>query len=195
MTGDITQLIRSARHGNRDALDALMPLIHDELRLAASRQLREERPGHTLDTAALVNEAYLKLAAQDRAAWQDRAHFLAVASIIMRRVLVNHAKQRKRLKRGSGAEHLTLSHADAAASQDGLGGLDDAQEVDIEALDTALNRLAEIDARAARVVECRYFAGLKIDETAEALNISPATVKRQWLLAKTWLRREIRPSG
>lgn len=186
MSGHVTQLIREARHGNRDALDQLMPLIHDELSVAARRHLRGERAGHTLDTAALVNEAYLRLAQQDRAAWQDRAHFLAVASMIMRRVLVNHAKQRKRLKRGDGAKHLTLSHADDAALN--------SSDLDIEALDDALNRLAEVDARAARVVECRCFGGLKIDETAEALNISPATVKRQWLLAKTWLRREIGPS-
>jgi len=185
MNGDITQLIHDARHGNRKALDELMPLIHDELRLAATRHLRSERPGHTLDTGALVNEAYLRLAQQDRANWQNRAHFLAVASMIMRRVLVNHAKQRKRLKRGNGAEHLTLGHADADPA--------DMPDVDIEALDEALNRLADFDARAARVVECRFFAGLKIEETAEALNISPATVKRQWLLAKTWLKREIRP--
>ncbi|MBU1187961.1 MAG: sigma-70 family RNA polymerase sigma factor [Gammaproteobacteria bacterium] len=189
MNGHITQLIQDARQGDRNALDELMPLIHDELRLAASRHLRSERPGHTLDTGALVNEAYLRLAQQNRASWQDRAHFLAVASMIMRRVLVNHAKQRKRLKRGNGAEHLTLSHADTFLANPALG---ETPNVDIEALDEALNRLADIDARAARVVECRYFAGLKIDETAEALNISPATVKRQWLLAKTWLRREIR---
>lgn len=187
MTGHITQLIRDARHGNRDALDELMPLIHDELRSTARRHLRDERAGHTLDTGALVNETYLRLARQDRAAWRDRAQFLAVASIIMRRVLVNHAKQRKRLKRGDGAEHLTLGHADNA-----VAGTPD---VDIEALDEALNRLAGIDARAVRVVECRYFGGLKIDETAEALNISPATVKRRWLLAKTWLRRELEQPG
>jgi len=191
MNGHITQLIKDARQGNRNALDEIMPLIHDQLRSAAARHLRNERPGHTLDTGALVNEAYLRLAQQNRVAWQDRAHFLAVASMIMRRVLVNHAKQRKRLKRGNGAEHLTLSHADALLANPAHG---ETPDVDIEALDEALNRLADFDARAARVVECRYFAGLKIDETAEALNISPATVKRQWLLAKTWLRREIRQS-
>lgn len=182
MTGDITQLIRDARDGNREALDQLMPLIYDELSASARRQLRHERAGHTLDTAALINETYLQLARQDRAAWRNRSQFLGVASMIMRRVLVNHAKHRQRAKRGGGEVHLTLGHVSAAA---------ETPDVDLVALDEALNRLAEFDERAARVVECRYFGGLRIEETAEALGISPATVKRQWLLARTWLRREL----
>ncbi|MFC4251101.1 sigma-70 family RNA polymerase sigma factor [Sinimarinibacterium flocculans] len=187
MNGPVTQLILSARNGNRRALDALMPLIHDELQATAHRQLRGERIGHTLDTSALVNETYLRLAEQDRAQWQNRSHFLAVAAIVMRRVLVNYAKQHNRAKRGGGAVQLTLGQAQHVASE--------TPDVDVEALDEALTRLAAIDNRAARVVECRYFGGLDIDETAEALNIAPATVKRDWLLAKTWLRRELESDG
>lgn len=183
MSEHITRLLYEASGGNRDALDALMPLLYAQLHDAAHRQLRGERAGHTLDTAALVNETYLRLAAQERAQWQSRVQFLAVASLVMRRVLVNHAKQRNRHKRGGSGEPLTLGHAQHVAA--------DTPEVDVEALDQALGRLAAIDARAARVVECRYFGGLDIHETAEALNIAAATVKRDWLLAKTWLRREL----
>lgn len=172
-----------AQQTPRNTLDALIPQIHDELQAAAHRHLRAERNGHTLSTAALVNETYLRLAEQDRSEWQNRSHFLAVSSILMRRILVNYAKQHNRLKRGGGADALTLGHAERVAS--------DTPDVDVEALDEALSRLAQIDARAARVVECRYFGGLDIDETAEALNISTATVKRDWLLAKTWLKREL----
>lgn len=180
---DITRLIRDAQQGRHAALDTLMPLVHDELQSTARRHLRGERDGHTLDTSALVNETYLRLAEQDRTRWQNRMHFFAVASMVMRRVLVNYAKQHNRLKRGGGAIQVTLSEAHGVpAEQAGA---------DVEALDAALNRLAEIDARSARVVECRYFGGLSIEETAEVLDIAPATVKRDWLLAKTWLRREL----
>ncbi|HSG33114.1 MAG TPA: sigma-70 family RNA polymerase sigma factor [Sphingomonadaceae bacterium] len=183
MSGQITQLVHLAREGDRSALDRLMPLIYDELRATARGHLHGERPGHTLDTSALVNETYLRLTEQDRAAWRNRAHFLAVASMIMRRVLVNHAKQRNRLKRGGGLESVTLGQASQAAG--------DASEIDIVALDEALTRLAAIDGESARVVECRFFGGFRISETAEALNMSPATVKRRWLFARTWLRREL----
>jgi RNA polymerase sigma-70 factor, ECF subfamily len=183
MTGPVTQLLQDASAGHRGSLDAVMPLIYEALANTARSQLRGERAGHTLSTGALINETYLRLAEQDRVQWQNRAHFLAVASLLMRRILVNYAKQGSRLKRGGGEEPVELEHAVHVAA--------DQPNLDVEALDQALQRLTDIDERAARVVECRYFGGLGIEETAEALNIAPATVKRDWLMAKTWLRREL----
>jgi RNA polymerase sigma factor (TIGR02999 family) len=179
---DITKLLLELRAGNRAVLDDLVPLIYDELRAIARRKLRSERTAHTLTTTALVHEAYLKLVRLDRIQWQSRAHFLAIAAQAMRHVLVNHALRRKRVKRGSGASHVPLEDAPDLA----LGEADRILE-----LDAALERLATQNPRHARVVECRFFAGMSIEETAVALEISPATVKRDWTLLRAWLRREL----
>ena len=181
-TDDITRLLGEMGAGNEDALGALLPLVYDEMRRLARHHLRRERAGHTLTTTALVHEAYLKMVGQE-APWENRAHFFGVASMAMRRILVNYARDRARLKRGGGAVRITLDDAPPLMSED--------RAAEILALDDALGRLAAINARAGRVVECRYFAGLTIEETAEALGTSPMTVKRDWRLAKTWLRREL----
>lgn len=179
--GDITRLLQQIGEQRAD-LNALMPLVYDELSAIAHRALCRERDGHTLSTGALVNEAYLKLAQQDRAQWRNRNHFLSVASLLMRRILVNHAEARLAAKRGGGILNEDLDNVDVAA-------LDEAQHlVDLNGL---LDRLATFDARAARIVECRYFTGMSVEETAEALKLSPATVKRVWNATRAWLRREL----
>jgi len=179
--GDVTRLLRSLGHDGR-ALDALLPIVYDELRGIARRQLGTERSDHTLQPTALVHEAYLKLSRLDRIEWVNRAQFFAIAAQAMRRVLVDYALARRAAKRGGGALHVPL--ADAL-----LVSADDAR--DILALNEALAGLEQREPRLARVVECRYFAGLSIDETAEALSISPATVKRDWVVARAWLNREL----
>lgn len=182
---DLTSLLLSAEAGDPGALDQALPLIYDELQDLARRHLVRERPGHTLTPTALVHEAYLKLVDQTRIHWQGRGQFLGVASLAMRRILVNHARDRKRLKRGGDAPRLALTQgldvAAPAADDDDF----------ILSLDALLVRLVDFDPRAARVVECRYFAGLDVEETAVALGIGPATVKRDWALARAWLRREL----
>ncbi|NNE09828.1 MAG: sigma-70 family RNA polymerase sigma factor [Gemmatimonadetes bacterium] len=178
---EITQLLRDMSGGDGKALDELLPLVYRELRAVAHNQLKSERSGHTLGTTALVHEAYIKLVDQNRVEWKSRGHFFAVASMAMRRILVNYAKERKRLKRGGGVEKISL---DA-----GLQVAVDGREDELVALDDALDKLGAIDERAARVVECRFFGGLTIDETGEALDIAPMTVKRSWTFAKTWLKR------
>lgn len=165
------------------AASELLPLVYEELRRLARHHLRAERPDHTLQPTALVHEAYLKLVDQTRVDWRGRGHFLAVASLAMRRLLVDHARARQRQRRGGGAPALTLGAA--------LPVADTGQAEDIVALDQLLDTLAGFDARAARVVECRYFGGLSIEETAAALDIAPMTVKRAWRLARAWLRREL----
>jgi RNA polymerase sigma factor (TIGR02999 family) len=172
-----------AAWANRDsaARDALMPLVYDELRRLAHHYMRNERSGHTLQTTALVNEAYLRLVGIDRVQWRDRAHFFAMAATLMRRILVDHARQRAREKRGGGIS-VTSQLDDAIAPQSG---------VDLVALDEALTRLARLDANQERIVELRFFAGLTVEETAEALGISPATVKREWAIARAWLFNEL----
>lgn len=177
-----TELLLSLSGGNRAALDELVPLVYDELRAIARRRLRHERPGHTLDSVGLVNEAYLKLFQLDRIQWNSRAHFLAVAAQAMRHILVNHALRRKRIKRGGGAPHVPLDEA---------ADLPGAEADRILALDEALGRLAALNPRHARIVECRFFAGMTIEETAAALGISPATAKRDWSLLRLWLGREL----
>jgi RNA polymerase sigma factor (TIGR02999 family) len=177
-----TELLLSLSNGNREALNELMPLVYDELRAIARRRLRHERPGHTLDTVGLVNEAYLKLFQLDRIQWQSRAHFLAIAAQAMRHILVNHAQKRRRLKRGGGAPHVPLDEA---------AGLPTEEAERILALHEALERLAALNPRHARVVECRFFGGMTIEETAAALGISPATTKRDWNLLRLWLGREL----
>jgi RNA polymerase sigma-70 factor, ECF subfamily len=180
---DITRLLVQLRDGDSSALGQLLPLVYDELSAVARRALARERSGHTLSTHALVHEAYMRLADQTRAQWQNRGQFFAIAAMVMRRVLVNHAQARARLKRGAGLTMVTLDEAS------GLFTAERAQEL-VE-LDEALQRLSVASARAARVVECRYFAGLSIEETAAALQISPVTVKRDWQLARAWLRRAL----
>lgn len=184
---DITQLLVDVSQGRREATDELLPLVYDELRRLASYHLQAERQGHTLNATALVHEAYIKLIDQSRVEWQSRSHFFAIASMAMRRILVNYAKMRKREKRGGGAPHSSLDEA--------VGVMSEERAEEIVDLDAALGELAEINQRAAKVVECRFFGGLSINETAEALDISPMTVKRDWLLAKTWLKRQLQPGG
>jgi RNA polymerase sigma factor (TIGR02999 family) len=178
---EITQLLRAWGGGDREALDELIPLVYEELRRQAARYLRRERPGHTLQTTALVNEVYLRLAGIKGLQWRDRTHFFAMAGTLMRRVLVDYARRQRRDKRGGGVSVTSLDgHAVTTAPS-----------VDIEALDDALQRLAAVDSQQCRVVELRFFGGLSIEETAEALGISPATVKRDWTTAKAWLYHEL----
>ena len=180
---DVTLMLKEWSGGNAEVLDDLMPLVYDELRRQASRFLRKERPDHTLQATALINEAYLKLIDQRGTRWQNRAHFFAIASVAMRRILVDYAKGRHREKRGGAAENLPLDDALQIASNE--------KSIDLVALDEALDQLAKFDARQAKVVELRYFSGLSIDETAEVLGVSNATVRLDWNLAKAWLRKEI----
>lgn len=180
--GDISRLLAELSRGRREALDQLIPMVHDELRRIAHGQLRNERPGHTLNTTALVNETYLKLVKVEQVQWQDRAHFLAVAARVMRRVLIDYARTRGREKRGGDAVRVSLGDAaDVPASQ----------AEDLMELDDALGRLEALNQRQCRVVECRCFAGMSVEETAEALGTSPATVKRDWAFSRAWLNREL----
>jgi RNA polymerase sigma factor (TIGR02999 family) len=180
---DVTEMLKEWSDGNQDILDALMPLVYEELRRQASRYLRKERSDHTLQTTALIHEAYLKLIDQRNVEWQNRAHFFAIAAQAMRRILVDYARERHREKRGGAAENLPIEEAAFVASNE--------KSIDLVALDEALTRLAKFDARQARIVELRYFSGLGIDETAEILGVSNATVRRDWNFAKAWLRKEI----
>jgi RNA polymerase sigma factor (TIGR02999 family) len=178
----ISQLL--ADWANRDpaARDRLVPIVYGELRRLAHHYMRAERAGHTLQTTALVNEVYLRLAGIDGLRWQDRAHFFAMAATLMRRVLVDYARQRGREKRGAGVSVVSLNENALAAEP----------SVDVIALDQALERLAAIDPQQSRIVELRFFTGLSVEETAEALGISPATVKRDWAIAKLWLYNELK---
>jgi RNA polymerase sigma factor (TIGR02999 family) len=179
---DVTTLLVKWRNGDRQALDELTPLVYDELRRLAARWLRRERPGHTLEGTALVHEAYLRLVHQRETEWQNRSHFFAIAAQLIRRILVDHARTRDRVKRGGGAFKLSLDEA---------LGVSEARDLELVALDDALGALSKIDPQQGRIVELRFFAGLSIEETAEALGISPATVKRDWVVAKAWLFREL----
>lgn len=179
---DVTQLLLEWSDGDGDALDHLMPLVYEELRGVAHRYMRRERNDHTLSTTALVHEAYLKLVDQHRVQWQNRAHFFAIAAQAMRRILLMYARKRKAAKRGGG-------QAPAALDENMLVSDDRIEE--IVALDEALTRLAAMDERLARVVEYRYFGGLTIDETAEVMGLSSATIKRDWRTARAWLFREM----
>ena len=178
---DVSQLLVDWSHGDQAALARLMPLVYDELRRLAGSYLRRERPDHTLQPTALVHEAFIKLAGQELSL-QNRAHFFGVAAQIMRCILVDHARGHEAAKRGSGAQRFALEEVMDTPIQ---------SQVDLLALDDALNDLARLDPQQARLVELRYFGGLTIEETAEVLGISPATVKREWRLARTWLHREI----
>jgi RNA polymerase sigma-70 factor (ECF subfamily) len=178
--GEITDLLQALEAGAPGAVDRLIPLVYEELRLLASGYLRSERPDHTLQTTGLVHEAYLRLVDQPRTTWKNRGHFFGIAAQAMRRILVDYARRRHSTKRDGGLP-ITLDEEQAGAPDDR----------DILGVDEALGRLAELDQRQARVVELRYFAGLTIEETAEALELSPATVKREWLSARAWLQREL----
>ena len=180
---EITRMLQEWNGGKQEALDALLPLVYAELHRQASRYLRRERPDHTLQATALIHEAYMKLVDQREVNWQNRAHFFGIAAQMMRRILVDYARQRHRAKRGGIAEDLPLEKAALVVSEE--------KSVDLVALDEALTRLAKFDERQARIVELRYFSGLTIEETAEVLRISPATVKSDWNVAKAWLRHEI----
>ncbi|MCM3874136.1 MAG: sigma-70 family RNA polymerase sigma factor [Pyrinomonadaceae bacterium] len=179
---EITQLLVAWGNGDRAALDSLMPLVYEELRRLAHRYMGQERPDHTLQTAALVNEAYFRLIDQKDVHWQNRAHFFGIAAQLMRRILVDHARSRHYAKRGGDAQHVPLDEGMI---------LSDERAADVIALDDALRSLAEIDARKGQIVELRFFGGLTIDETAEVLVVSPGTVMRDWTLAKAWLRRAV----
>jgi RNA polymerase sigma factor (TIGR02999 family) len=178
-----TELLQAWSQGDGSALDRLMPLLYDELHRLARRQMRRERPDHTLQATSLVNEAYLRLIDINRVEWRNRAHFLALAARTMRRILVEFARNRQRQKRGGGAVRMNL---------DDVPDLADIKDPDLVALSDALSGLAELDARMSQVVELRFFGGLTVEETAEVLSISPETVMRDWKTAKAWLLREIR---
>jgi len=178
----ITQALVELSNGDASAHDRLFPLVYDALRDLARRELRHERPDHTLSATALVHEAYLKLVQLERIDWKGRAHFFGVCAPVMRQVLISHARSRNAAKRGAGAAKLPLSDALAVAEE---------RPEDLLALDEALARLEALSPRQARVVEARFFAGLSVEETATALGISPATVKREWTAARAWLNREL----
>lgn len=182
-SAEITCLLQEWGEGRDEAFDQLLPVVYDELHRQARRYLRKERPGHTLQTTALIHEAYLKLVDQNKVQWQNRAHFFAISAQLMRRILVDHARSKHREKRGGDGVHVPLDETMPIAVED--------RDVDLLALDDVLNRLEKIDEQQARVVELRYFSGLSLEETAEALNISRATAARDWAMAKAWLYREL----
>ena len=193
---EVTRLLEQLGGGSEAALRQLLPILYDELRMLARAQLRHERSGHTLDTAALVHEAYLKLVRLDRIQWKNRAQFFALAAQAMRRILVNYAEQRRALKRGGGRAPVDLDEAALErAALEGAELMTDAQAEDVLALDEAMERLRACSERQHQIVACRFFAGLSIEETAAALDVSPATVKRDWTLARAFLNREMRPAS
>jgi RNA polymerase sigma-70 factor, ECF subfamily len=181
-SSEVTELLVAWSAGQQTALEKLVPLVHAELRRIARRYMYRERPGHTLQTTALVNEAYLRLVDARQVRWQNRAHFFAVSAQLMRRILVDFARSKHYLKRGGGAQKLTFDEALVRSPEQGE---------DLVALDYALTALAVIDERKSRVVELRFFGGLSVEETAEVLKISPDSVMRDWRLAKAWLAREM----
>jgi RNA polymerase sigma factor (TIGR02999 family) len=192
-SGDITQLLQQWSSGDAAALEKLWPLVYDDVRQLARRQLGAERSNHTLQGTALVNEAFIKLAGQRAVQWENRSQFLALASQIMRRVLVDYARRRSAMRRGSGAERVSLDDTHAALeieNAQALVAFED-ESVDMLAIDSALTRLEKIDEPQSRIVELRYFGGLTIEETATVVGSSPATVKREWTMARAWLRREL----
>ena len=180
---EVTQLLIEWSNGDKAALDKLMPLIYDELRRLAHHYMSRERPGHTLQTTALVDEAYVRLVNRRRVHWQNRAHFFGIAAHLMRSILVDHARSHAYAKRGGGARKVSLDEAMVVSQE---------RAAEVVALDDALKQLAEFDSRQSRIVEMRFFAGLTIEETAEVLSLSPATVKREWSTAKAWLYHELK---
>ncbi len=179
---DTTQMLIDWSHGDREVIHQLMPLVYDELRRLASHYLRHERPDHTLQATALVHEAYLQLVDQRQVTWKNRAHFIGLAAQLMRRILVEHARRHQAAKRGSSEQMLALEEALDFSKE---------REVDLVALDDALNSLETIDPQKSRIVELRFFGGLTVEETAEALGVSSVTVYRAWRLTKAWLQGEI----
>lgn len=179
---EITELLVCWGNGDRAALERLLPLVEGELHRLAHAYMRREHPEHTLQTTALINETYLRLVDQRRVKWQNRAHFFGISAQIMRRVLLNYARSKRRDKRGGGAYMVSLSEAEAVA---------EGRSVELIALDEALQRLSLVDERKGRVVELRYFGGLSVQETAEVLGVSPVTVARDWDMARAWLAREM----
>src|ERR1700683_5195873 len=179
--GDVSTLLRAWSGGDRDALDKMTPIVYDELPPLPRRYMRRERPGHSLQTTALVNEAYMRLVDYKRMQWQNRAHFFAVSAQLMRRILVEHAR-RHNLKRGAGMEQVSLDEAAVVGS---------GRTTNLVALDDAMNALARLDQRKVQVVEMRFFGGLSVEETAEVLKVSAVTVMRDWSTAKAWLYREL----
>jgi len=180
-TKGISKLLRAWSEGDQSALNGLTPIVYEELRRLAHYYMDRERPGHTLQTTALVNEAYMRLVDYKRMQWQDRAHFFAVAAQVMRRILVDHARSHN-VKRGAGVQHVALDDG-AVLTRD--------RSNDLVALDDAMNALARLDPRKVQIIEMRFFGGLSLEETAEVLKVSPATVRRDWSIAKFWLYREL----
>jgi RNA polymerase sigma factor (TIGR02999 family) len=180
---EITAMLKAWSRGELTQPDEIFPLLYDELRKQAHSHLRRERPGHTLQTTGLINETYIKLCEQRNLEWESRSHFFAICAILMRRILVDYAKSRHRAKRGGYAEHLTIDGLPLAEMRK--------TDVDVLALDDALDRLAQLDPAQARIVELRYFSGFTIEETASVLGVSDSTVKREWRVAKAWLRHEL----
>ncbi len=179
---EVSQLLHAWSNGDKTALDKLMPLVYGELRQMAKRYMDRQQAGHTLQTTALIHEAYLRLIDQSEAHWQNRAHFFSVAATAMRHILVDHARTQQAAKRGGAAQRVTLDEAAAVSVE---------RAAELVALDDALESLAAFDQRKSRVVEMRYFGGLTVEETAEALQVSPETVARDWRLARTWLLRRL----
>jgi len=184
---EITAMLRAWGEGESEASEELVRAVYNELRRQARHHLRRERANHTLQTTALINEAYIKLVEQRSVKWESRTHFFALAAEMMRRILVDHAKTKHRQKRGGNEENLPIEAALTIKTGE--------QDIDFIALDEALTRLAEIDSQQTKIVELRYFSGLSIEETAKVLEISPATVKRDWAMAKAWLRHELTRKG
>jgi len=182
----VTELLVRWRKGDRQALDALIPLVYGELRRIAQHFLQREKPGHTLQSTALVHEAYVRMVGQNLPEWQSRAHFFGIAAQLMRQILVDHARARQAAKRGGDVFKLSLDESTAMPGQ---------RDLDLIALDDALKSLTELDPQQSRIVELRYFAGLTIEDTSEVLGISPATVKRDWATARAWLQREMMRGG
>ncbi len=191
--GEVTRLLQRWADGEAGALEALWPLVYDDVRRLARRQMARERGDHTLQGTALVNEAFIRLAGQRVLEWQNREQFLSLAAQIMRRVLVDHARQRGAQRRGDGAKKVSLHDTQAAFEVEAVQALDslDDDRVDVLAIDAALTRLQQIDAPQGRIVELRYFGGLTLEETASVTGISLASVKREWAMARAWLRREL----
>ena len=181
-SNQVTELLGRWRGGDREALDSLIPLVYNELRQIARHYLRSERPGHTLQSTALVHEAYVRMISQDLPQWQNRAHFFAVAAQLMRQILVDHARASRADKRGGGAPTIALEDAGDRFPQ---------IDVDVIALDDALKALSAMDAQQGKIVELKFFGGLSIEDTAEVLGVSAATVKRDWVTARAWLHREL----
>lgn len=183
---EVSQLLKKWSNGDEAALDKVMPIVYQELRRLAHHYMRKERPGHTLQTTALVNEAYMRLAKYKKMRWQSRAHFFAVAAQVMRRILVDQARSKNFAKRGDGAEKISLDETAVVSA---------GRSAEVIAVDDALTELESWDPRKGRIVELRFFGGLNIEETAEVLKVSPTTVQREWRSAKAWLYKAIREGG